>query len=65
MKRTSTTYLWILVTGLTSLVVALVTAMLKMSIGASGAEATLSAGAAFAAAFGLGLGILGALGRKV
>jgi hypothetical protein len=38
--------------------------MLKTSLGASPAEATLSGGGAFAAAFGLGLGILGALRRK-
>jgi hypothetical protein len=60
----STTHFWILITGLASLVVALVTAMLKTGVGASAAVATLSAGAAFAAAFGLGLGILGALRHK-
>jgi hypothetical protein len=38
--------------------------MLKTSVGSSPAEATLSGGAAFATAFGLGLGILGALRRK-
>lgn len=64
MNGSSTTRLWILVAGLASLVVALVTAMLKTSTGASPAEATLSAGAAFATAFGLGLGILGALRHK-
>lgn len=61
MNRSSTTHLWILIVGLASLIVALVTAMLKTSVGASAAEAMLSAGTAFAAAFGLGLGILGAL----
>jgi hypothetical protein len=44
--------------------VALVTVMLKTSAGASLAEAALSGGAAFATAFGLGLGILGSLRRK-
>jgi hypothetical protein len=63
-NHSSTTHLWILIAGLASLVVALVTAILKMSVGASAAEATLSAGAAFATAFGLGLGILGASRRK-
>jgi hypothetical protein len=63
-KHSSTTHLWILIAGPASLVAALVTAMLKMSVGASAAEATLSAGAAFATAFGLGLGILGASRRK-
>jgi hypothetical protein len=63
-NESSTTRLWILVAGLASLVVALVTVMLKTNVGASPAAATLSGGAAFAAAFGLGLGILGALRRK-
>lgn len=64
MNHSSSTPLWILIASLASLVVALVTAMLKMSVGASAAEATLSAGAAFATAFGLGLAILGASRRK-
>jgi hypothetical protein len=38
--------------------------MIKTSAGASPAEATLSGGAAFATAFGLGLGILSALRHK-
>jgi hypothetical protein len=63
-NRSGTTYLWLLVVGLSSLVVALVAAMLKMSIGVSAAEAALSAGAAFATTFGLGLGILGASRRR-
>jgi hypothetical protein len=63
-NRSNTTHLWILVTGLASLVIAFVTAMLKTSASASAADATLSAGAAFATAFGLGLGILGALRHK-
>ena len=64
MNESSTTHLWILIAGLASLVIALVTVMIKTSAGASPAEATLSGGAAFATAFGLGLGILGALRRK-
>lgn len=64
MDESSTTRLWILIAGLASLVVALVTVMLKTSAGASLAEAALSGGAAFATAFGLGLGILGSLRRK-
>jgi hypothetical protein len=63
-NRSSTTHLWILIAGLASLIVGLATAMLKTSAGASAADATLSAGAAFATAFGLGLGILGALRHK-
>jgi hypothetical protein len=63
-NESSTTRLWVLVAGLVSLVAALVTVMLKTSLGSSPAEATLSGGAAFATAFGLGLGILGALRRK-
>jgi hypothetical protein len=63
-NESSTTRLWILIAGLASLVVALATVMLKTSVGASPAEATLSGGAAFATAFGLGLGIMGALRRK-
>ncbi|MBM7494239.1 hypothetical protein [Micromonospora luteifusca] len=61
MSSSSSTHLWILVVGLSSLVVALITAMLKTSTGSSAAEATMAAGAAFATAFGLGLGILGTL----
>lgn len=52
------------IAGLASLVVALVTVMLKSSTGASLAEATMSGGAAFATAFGLGLSILSSLRRK-
>ncbi|REF97516.1 hypothetical protein DFJ67_3517 [Asanoa ferruginea] len=63
MNRSGTTPVWVLVVGLASLVVALVTAMLKSSVGAPAAEAVLSAGVAFGGAFGLGLGILGALHR--
>jgi hypothetical protein len=62
-NESSTTRLWILIAGLASLVVALAT-VIKTSVGASPAEATLSGGAAFATAFGLGLGIMGALRRK-
>ena len=51
--------------GLAALVVALGTVILKMSVGTPVVEATLSAGPAFAVAFGLGLGILGALSRKI
>jgi hypothetical protein len=53
--------LWIVILSLTSLVVALVTAMLKTSLGAPAAQAVISAGAAFAGTFGLGLAILSAL----
>jgi hypothetical protein len=63
-NESSTTHLWVLVAGLVSLVAALVTVMLKTSVGSTPAQATLSGGAAFATAFGLGLGILGALRRK-
>jgi hypothetical protein len=38
--------------------------MLKSSVGASPADATLSGGAAFATALGLGLAILSALRHK-
>jgi hypothetical protein len=64
MNESSTARLWILIVGLASLVVALVTVMLKTSIGASPAEAAMSGGAAFATSFGLGLGVLGSLRRK-
>lgn len=64
MNESSTARLWILIVGLASLAVALVTVMIKTSVGASPAEATLSGGAAFATAFGLGLGILSALRHK-
>jgi hypothetical protein len=63
-NESSTTRLWILVAALASLVVALATVMLKTSTGATPAEATLSGGAAFATALGLGLAILGASRRK-
>jgi hypothetical protein len=63
-NESNTTHLWILIAGLASLVVALVTVMLKASVGASPAEATMSGGAAFATAFGLGLAILSSLRRK-
>jgi hypothetical protein len=63
-NESSTARLWILIAGLTSLVVGLATVILKTSVGASPAEATMSGGAAFATAFGLGLGILGSLRRK-
>jgi hypothetical protein len=63
-NRDRTTHLWILIVGQASLIVALLAAMLKTSLGAPAAEATLSAGTAFATAFGLGLAILGALRRK-
>jgi len=56
-NRSDTTPMWILVVSPASLV----TAMLKSSVGAPVAEAVLSAGVAFGGAFGLGLGILGAL----
>lgn len=64
MNESSTTRLWILVAGLASLVVALATVMLKTSVGASPAQATMSGGAALATALGLGLAILGSLRRK-
>lgn len=64
MNESRTTRLWIVIAGLASLNVALVTVMLKTSVGASPAEATMSGGAAFAAAFGLGLGVVGSLRRK-
>jgi hypothetical protein len=63
-NESSTTRLWLLVAGLASLVIALVTVMLKTSVGASPAEATLSGGAAFATAFGLGIAILSALRHR-
>jgi hypothetical protein len=63
-NESSTTRLWILIAGLASLVVALVTVMLKTSVGASPAGAAMSGGAAFATAFGLGLATLGSLRRK-
>jgi hypothetical protein len=53
--------MWILVVGLVSLVAAIVTAMLKGSVGTPVAEAVLSAGVVFGGTFGLGPGILGAL----
>ena len=65
MNCSGTTFLLILVMGLAALVVALGTVILKMSVGTPVVEATLSAGPAFAVAFGLGLGILGALSRKI
>jgi hypothetical protein len=60
-NRSGTTHIWVLVVGLASLVAALVTAMLKTSVGVPAAEAVLSAGVAFGGAFGLGLGVLSAL----
>jgi hypothetical protein len=53
--------LLIVIVGLCSLVVALVAAMLKMSLKAPPAQAAMSAGAAFAGTFALGLAILAAL----
>jgi len=53
--------LWIVIVSLASLVVALITAMLKTSLGTPAAQTAMSAGAAFAGAFGLGLAILAAL----
>lgn len=53
--------LWLLVAGLSSLVVALVAGILKSSVGARLAEAVLHGGAAFAASMGIALPILVAL----
>lgn len=64
MNRHKTVLMWLVIAALVSVVAALVTVMLKSSLGTPTAEAVLAAGGAFAATFGLSLGIMGAFRGK-
>lgn len=66
MPKTNSTevrILWLLVAVLFSLVIALVTGMVKSATGVGAAEAVLTGGSAFAGSMVLCLGILAALHR--